>query len=250
MNVADLDARFTLCWNEVQNTGLAVQLRGGIEKWTIEQLQFFDATVLKVRNAIYDNAWQVLWFGNDASGNTSINMFDGVWITALATPANKAYNLGPTLTADEGIAALDAMFDARPRNLRGVARDEFKVPVTTSVFRNIVNSLGSTCCTELAFQNAVNGFPGTGVYQTLTYAGYTVVEMPMWDDVIYELGLGNPHRALLFHTPTNYALTDLTNEDSNFIGQYYDRNTRETVIEGAVRLGFANAPQYPLIYAS
>jgi len=108
--------------------------------------------------------------------------------------------------------------------------------VTRSVWDNYYNSLiGTGAVTEQAFENLQKGI------QTLTYKGYPVRPVSLWDQFLAESDnplTGTTRHLIAFTTRDNHILGVENGADLNKIDGWYERKDRKYYFEGNMKMGY------------
>jgi len=238
------------------------------QEWLRTGIDSFDPSgtpIATIIDNVLSNALRLDVFrrASFAAGNSSdddYNQFDGFWdrlidssggsnycvVRASATNGAGAVGFGTGSLAQN--AALTALESAYANsnillkdwdNIYAQFGGQVQKPVfwvTRSVWDNYYNSLiGTGAVTEQAFENLQKGL------QTLTYKGYAVRPVSLWDQFLAESDnplTGTTRHLIAFTTRDNHILGVENGADLNKIDGWYERKDRKYYFEGNMKMGY------------
>jgi hypothetical protein len=163
---------------------------------------------------------KLVWFGDKASANASINGVNGLWSVAFAEgiAANEIQNVdinsGSALNPGDGIDILTNVWENSPNELKAWAINEKAFYVSGSVYEQYLKDTegqGLTCCVDQNYTNLING------QTALTFRGVPVIPFYSWDSFLNTGGTVFQHRVLLTVPGQNIVLGTDAQSDLNRI---------------------------------
>jgi ATP-dependent Clp endopeptidase proteolytic subunit ClpP len=231
------------------------------QEWMRTGLDSFDPSgtpIAKIIDTVLQNALRIDVFRRAmfAAGNSSdddYNGFDGFWDRLIDSSGASNYcvvragaALGTgTLAAGAALTALEAVYAQSNILLRdwdniyaqfSGAVQKPTYWVTRSIWDNYYNSLiGTGAVTEQAFENLQKGLT------TLTYKGYPVRPVSMWDQLLSESDnplFATTRHLIAFTTKDNHILGVEQGGDLNKLEGWYERKDRKFYYEADLKMGY------------
>lgn len=247
MNITDrtlyiypVKGQLSQCYDEFKCTYLDELLATGLEKADITKSDIQKVVIGQAERALRKTYDRLIWFGNKASANASLNGVNGLWSVAFAEgiAANEIKNVdinsGSVLNAGDGIDILTNVWENSPNQLKAWAINQKAFYVSGSVYEQYMKDTegqGLTCCVDQQYTNLVNG------QQALTFRGIPVIPFYSWDSFYDAAGQPLQHRVMLTVPTENIvigtdAASDLNTIESRYIWESQKVKTRIASIFG------------------
>lgn len=219
-------------------------LKSGIDSFDITGTMIESIITEVLTDALRRDVFRRISFGDSTSGNADWNTIDGMWQRWIDTSGGSNYcvrraggALGTgALTAGQGIAILQAMWDASSNLLKGeLTKMQFKV--TGSIFDRYIKDLQGIGAglSEQAYTATIDGI------KTITFNGVPVIPVRLWDEDLNDptnpLYAITRHLGVLTIKENHYIGTDKAGDLTKIQG-WYDRETRRVKFEGHMQLGY------------
>lgn len=237
LSLCDFEVNLKQCTSILYDTVWQKQMGKGPAQGEITGTILEDLITEDMMQGVSKDIKDVAFFGDTAlAGNEEykkpFKVCDGIWKKIIANVIalkTKHFDVDDNaLVADEGISILNNILKLSTPELK---KDKLngKFWVTGTIYDNIEETYSKQCCTELQFKNLVDGIP------SLTYKGFEIIPMYGWDEVIEELVLGSPHRAI-FSTKENFVWGLKNVEEQGIIDSWYEKKEKQNYF----RMWFSN----------
>ncbi len=224
-------------------------LRDGVEEWDPSGTEIQTIIDTLINTALREDTFRIFSFADTTDADTNWNQLDGLWTTLIAgNAASEAYcvkraptTLGTgTLASGVALTALQEVWEGSAIVLKQIGNSEKYFAVTGSVYENLLASYEANVNgTERQFTNLVVGQGDQGT--TLQYRGISVMPIYSWDADLADPG--NPlfdtmKHAILYTTKTNHIAAINKTQDAEAASGFFDRLSREYIIESHYRMGY------------
>jgi hypothetical protein len=223
LHVYPVKGQIRQCYDEFKCTYFDELLKTGLEKSNMEGTQVQALILAQAERALRKTYDRLIWFGDKASADASINAVNGLWSVAFAEgiAANEIKNVdinsGSALNAGDGIDILTNVWENSPNELK--AFDGKMFYVSGSVYEQYLKDLegqGSTCCVDANYQNLVGGLTA------VTFRNIPVIPFYSWDTYYQSQGQNNEHRVLLTVPGENLVIgTDSSSDLNSIVSRYF-----------------------------
>jgi hypothetical protein len=219
-------------------------LRTGIDSFNPEGTPINSIISQLIEDAVRRDVFRRVSFGESGNSSADWNQIDGLWTLMIDSSGGSNYcvrragsALGTgSLTADNAIAALQAVWDESHNLLKAVSVSQKKFYVTGSVYDGYLKKLqGTGAVTEQAFTNIQTG------KSSLTFNGVDVVPVRIWDTELEDSAnplFGTAKHLVILTTKPNHILGIESGADLNKVEGWYERKDRKYYFEGNMKMGY------------
>jgi hypothetical protein len=232
-----LEVNLELCADVFTATFLDQVRKSGLDVNDLTGTQIEEITLQIVRQAMAEDFFRIISFGDTSSVDAHYQQLNGLWRTVFNNI--NSYCISTRKTIGSGSLGTDAAHDKlwelyqdAPNVLKQLPESDRVYYVTGSIYDNLLRTYSKLGQTEAQFTNLVNG------QKRMLFNGIPVIPMRSWDTWISaDLGNFAPHR-IVYTTPKNHIIGIEADSDFNEVRTWYQPKEDMNYIRAKYRAGY------------